>query len=128
MTDNSDTRIQRLGYRKPADVAEPDQLVLVEYVSGGRVAICGRSSVRTMSNGGSASTSGPSHCCHVFQYHLPITKDWIRQFALCLVLIGHSSFRAVYRLEATRGLPIEIFEPRSTLAQPLSYEERKSLV
>jgi enoyl-CoA hydratase len=39
MTDNSDTRIQRLGYRKPADVAEPDQLVLVEYVSGGRVAI-----------------------------------------------------------------------------------------
>jgi len=28
-------------------------------------------------------------------YHLPITKDWVRQFALCLVLIGHSSFRAV---------------------------------
>jgi enoyl-CoA hydratase len=39
MTDNNDTRIQRLGYRKPADVAEPDQLVLDEYVSGGRVAI-----------------------------------------------------------------------------------------
>jgi enoyl-CoA hydratase len=31
--------MQRLGYRKPTDVAEPDQLVLVEYVSGGRVAI-----------------------------------------------------------------------------------------
>ena len=31
--------MQRLGYRKPADVAEPDQLVLVEYVSEGRVAI-----------------------------------------------------------------------------------------
>jgi hypothetical protein len=28
-------------------------------------------------------------------YNLPITKDWIRQFALCFVLIGHSSFRAV---------------------------------
>ena len=39
MTDHTDTRIQRLGYRKPADVAEPEQLVLVEYVSGGRVAI-----------------------------------------------------------------------------------------
>ena len=39
MTDKSDTRIKRLGYRAPADVAEPDQLVLVEYVSGGRVAI-----------------------------------------------------------------------------------------
>ena len=39
MTDNTETRIQRLGYRAPADVAEPDQLVIVEYVSGGRVAI-----------------------------------------------------------------------------------------
>ena len=39
MTNPTDTRMQRLGYRKPADVAEPDQLVLVEYVSGGRVAI-----------------------------------------------------------------------------------------
>jgi len=39
MSDHTDTRIQRLGYRKPADVAEPEQLVLVEYVSGGRVAI-----------------------------------------------------------------------------------------
>jgi enoyl-CoA hydratase len=39
MAENSDTRMQRLGYRKPADVAEPDELVLVEYVSGGRVAI-----------------------------------------------------------------------------------------
>ncbi len=35
----TDTRMKRLGYRPPADVAEPDQLVLVEYVSGGRVAI-----------------------------------------------------------------------------------------
>ncbi len=39
MTNDNDTRMQRLGYRPPADVAEPDQLVLVEYVSGGRVAI-----------------------------------------------------------------------------------------
>ena len=39
MTDNTETRMQKLGYRKPEDVAEPEQLVLVEYVSGGRVAI-----------------------------------------------------------------------------------------
>lgn len=38
MTDN-DTRMQRLGYRTPSEVAEPEQLVLVEYVSDGRVAI-----------------------------------------------------------------------------------------
>ena len=31
--------MQRLGYRKPTDVAEPAQLVLVEYVSDDRVAI-----------------------------------------------------------------------------------------
>jgi enoyl-CoA hydratase len=31
--------LQRIGYRAPDEVAEPDQLVLVEYVSGGRVAI-----------------------------------------------------------------------------------------
>ena len=39
MTDHNDTRMKRLGYRTPADIAEPDQRVLVEYVSGGRVAI-----------------------------------------------------------------------------------------
>ncbi|MCC6413806.1 MAG: enoyl-CoA hydratase/isomerase family protein [Saprospiraceae bacterium] len=39
MTDNKITRMQQLGYRKPDDVAEPEQLVFVEYVSGGRVAI-----------------------------------------------------------------------------------------
>lgn len=39
MTDKHDTRMQQLGYRKPDDVAEPDQLILVEYVSDGRVAI-----------------------------------------------------------------------------------------
>ena len=33
------TRMERLGYRAPAPVAEPDQLVLVEYVSDGRVAV-----------------------------------------------------------------------------------------
>jgi enoyl-CoA hydratase len=33
------TRIQRLGYRTPENVAEPDQLVLVEYLAGGRVAV-----------------------------------------------------------------------------------------
>jgi enoyl-CoA hydratase len=31
--------MQRIGYRAPDDVAEPEQPVLIEYVSGGRVAI-----------------------------------------------------------------------------------------
>jgi enoyl-CoA hydratase len=35
----AETRMQRLGYRTPDDVPEPDQRVLVEDVSGGRVAI-----------------------------------------------------------------------------------------
>ncbi len=39
MTDHNTTRMQRLGYRKPAEVAEPDELVLVEFVSDDRVAI-----------------------------------------------------------------------------------------
>ena len=39
MTDHNTTRMQRLGYRKPADVAEPDELVLVKFVSDERVAI-----------------------------------------------------------------------------------------
>jgi enoyl-CoA hydratase len=39
MSEHNDTRMGRLGYRPPLDVAEPDQLVLAEYVSGGRVAI-----------------------------------------------------------------------------------------
>lgn len=39
MSDDDDTRMKRLGYRPPLDVSEPEQLVLIEYVSGGRVAI-----------------------------------------------------------------------------------------
>ncbi len=39
MTDKPETHMQRIGYRTPDDVAEPEQPVLVEYVSGGRVAI-----------------------------------------------------------------------------------------
>ena len=39
MTDHNTTRMQRLGYRQPAEVAEPDELVLVEFVSDDRVAI-----------------------------------------------------------------------------------------
>ena len=39
MTNNADTRMKKLGYRPPENVPEPEQLVLVEYVSGGRVAI-----------------------------------------------------------------------------------------
>ena len=33
------TRMQQIGYRTPIDAPEPDQLVLVEYVSDGQVAI-----------------------------------------------------------------------------------------
>ncbi len=39
MADSTQTRMQRIGYRAPADEPEPDQLVLVEYLSGGRVAV-----------------------------------------------------------------------------------------
>ncbi len=39
MDGTNDTRMKLMGYRPPADVPEPDQLVLVEYVSDGRVAI-----------------------------------------------------------------------------------------
>ena len=39
MTDNADTKMRKIGYRPPENVAEPDELVLVEYVSSGRVAI-----------------------------------------------------------------------------------------
>jgi enoyl-CoA hydratase len=39
MTDNANTKMRRIGYRPPENVAEPDELVLVEYVSGGRVAL-----------------------------------------------------------------------------------------
>ena len=39
VADSPQTRMRRLGYRPPADEPEPDQLVLTEYVSGGRVAV-----------------------------------------------------------------------------------------
>ena len=39
MTDTTTTKMRRIGYRPPENVAEPDELVLVEYVSDGRVAI-----------------------------------------------------------------------------------------
>ena len=39
MTDDANTKMRQIGYRPPENVADPDQLVLVEYVSGGRVAI-----------------------------------------------------------------------------------------
>jgi hypothetical protein len=39
MTNSTQTRMQRLGYRKPDDVPEPEQLVLVEYVADGCVAL-----------------------------------------------------------------------------------------
>jgi enoyl-CoA hydratase len=39
LIDANDTRMKRLGYRSPTDTAEPDDLVLVEYLSDGRVAL-----------------------------------------------------------------------------------------
>lgn len=36
---NDDTRMKRLGYRPPLDAAEPDRLVLDEYISNGQVVI-----------------------------------------------------------------------------------------
>ena len=39
MTENANTKMRKIGYRPPENVAEPDELVLVENVSGGRVAI-----------------------------------------------------------------------------------------
>lgn len=39
MTDRNPTRMQGLGYRKPVTTSEPDQLVLLDYVSEGRVAV-----------------------------------------------------------------------------------------
>ena len=39
MANNTQTRMQKMGYRAPANEPEPDQLVMVDYVSGGRVAV-----------------------------------------------------------------------------------------
>ena len=39
VSDDNDTRMKRLGYRPPTDAAEPDDLVLVEWLSDGRVAL-----------------------------------------------------------------------------------------
>jgi len=39
MTTNNDTRLKRLGYSTPPNVSEPDQPVLVQYLSGKRVAL-----------------------------------------------------------------------------------------
>ncbi len=37
--EQAQTRMQRIGYRTPIDAPEPDQPVLVDYLSGGRVAV-----------------------------------------------------------------------------------------
>ena len=39
MTTSTGTRMQQLGYRAPDAVPEPEQLVLVDYVSEGRIAV-----------------------------------------------------------------------------------------
>jgi hypothetical protein len=43
------------------------------------------------------TTDPPAHDDRVL-FYLPVTKAWIRQFVLALVLIGHSSFRGVTEL------------------------------
>ena len=40
-------------------------------------------------------TFEPAEKDHRVLFHLPVTKDWIRQFVLAQVLIGHTSFRGV---------------------------------
>ena len=43
-------------------------------------------------------TFTPSEPDRRVRFHLPVTKDWIRQFVLAQVLIGHTSFRGVVEI------------------------------
>lgn len=69
-------------------------------------------------------------------FHLPITKDWIRQFVLAQVLIGHTSFRGVTEiLDAAfdyRGIsarPIHnIVQDAITSARPINESQDLSAV
>ncbi len=40
----------------------------------------------------------PSPATDGVLFYLPVTKAWLRQLVLALVLIGHSSYRAVVEL------------------------------
>ena len=64
------TRMQRIGYRTPTDATEPDQLVLVEYVSGGRIAIITLNPAacrqRHHDGTGGAAYRGPRDYCSPF--------------------------------------------------------------
>ena len=44
---------------------------------------------------GLGQTFAPPACDREVLFQLPITKDWLRQFTLAQVLIGHTSFRGV---------------------------------
>lgn len=66
------TRMQQIGYPSPDNHAEPDQLVGVEYVSGGRVAII---ALKQATEGGSRS-------------HPECFADRQRDFALPMVWVG----------------------------------------
>ena len=40
----------------------------------------------------------PAGCDDIALFHIPVTKDWLRQFVLAQVLIGHTSFRGVMEI------------------------------
>ena len=65
-------------------------------------------------------------------FYLPVTKAWIRQFVLALVLIGHSSFRGVTELlrdlfdfHLSVGTVHNIVEQAVAIARPIN--ERQDL-
>jgi hypothetical protein len=65
-------------------------------------------------------------------FYLPVTKAWIRQFVLALVLIGHCSFRGVTELlrdlfdyHTSVGTVHNIVEQAVTIARPIN--ERQDL-
>jgi len=40
----------------------------------------------------------PAGACEEVLFHLPVTKDWLRQFVLAATLVGHSSLRGVQEM------------------------------
>lgn len=54
-------------------------------------------------------------------YHLPVTKEWIRQLVLGLVLIGHSSMRGVVEiLRDVFDLPLSVGTVHNILCQAVA--------
>jgi hypothetical protein len=68
-------------------------------------------------------------------FYLPVTKAWIRQFVLALVLIGHSSFRGVTELlrdlldfHLSVGTVHNIVEQAVAIARPINRRQDLSRV